>query len=79
MNGNAKPFSPSLQRKTIVDEADKAAEQEQKWRDLALSAHRKGSVVVNQATHCLNCNEPIKQGRWCDKDCRDDWEKRGGK
>lgn len=26
--------------------------------------------------YCLNCGEPLEKGkRWCDKDCRDDWEK----
>ena len=25
---------------------------------------------------CLNCGEPLPPGqRWCDSDCRDDWER----
>jgi hypothetical protein len=25
--------------------------------------------------HCLNCGEPLPAGRrWCDTDCRDDWQ-----
>lgn len=27
---------------------------------------------------CLNCQEKLAEGaRWCDADCREDWEKRG--
>jgi predicted nucleic acid-binding Zn ribbon protein len=26
--------------------------------------------------HYLNCGEPLSEGRrWCDTDCRDDWQR----
>ncbi len=65
-----------------MDEADRAEAQEQKWRDLSIAkarSHHTHKVVV---THCQNCGEALPaptadvRSRWCDADCRDDWQKR---
>lgn len=64
-----------------MDEADKAEVQEQQWRDLAIKSARTALVITNPVTHCLYCRAPLLtqwEGaippRWCDADCRDDWE-----
>ena len=46
------------------------------YHDLALSKRRPEGPTPTGA--CLNCGELLdKMGsRWCDSDCRDDWEKR---
>lgn len=57
----------------IADPIDAAAAETELFLETALR-HRKD---VPQATgFCLNCEEPIEQGRFCDIDCRDDHEKR---
>jgi hypothetical protein len=33
-------------------------------------------VLQNAAGHCLNCEEPLEVGRFCDADCREDFQKR---
>ena len=67
-----------------MDDGDFAERQEQLWRDLALAAHRnrpKPAVIV-LTKNCLNCGEPLPATqltaphRWCDADCRDDWQAR---
>lgn len=33
-------------------------------------------VLETAAGHCLNCEEPLEEGRFCDADCREDFQKR---
>lgn len=61
-----------------MDEADKASVLEELWRDNAI-AHRHKHIRLLVATgFCHNCREPLNNTtqRFCDADCRDDWEKR---
>lgn len=58
----------------IIDTANERAE-----KDLALAlkaaTHQSGPAAVG---YCLNCGPdvPLTDGRrWCDGDCRDDWQK----
>ena len=31
--------------------------------------------IAQAIGYCLNCGEPIEDRRWCDADCRNDWER----
>lgn len=51
--------------------------------DATTEFHRRIALSKRQAEgpqavgYCLECGEPLAAGlRWCDADCRDDWEKR---
>lgn len=60
----------------MSDEIDIACDREQIDRDCAIAAARK-AVALTAMGKCLNCGEDVGTGlRFCDKDCRDDWEKR---
>lgn len=66
-----------------MDEADRAEAQEQQWRDLAISSVRnRVQRPVILVTHCANCGDPLPaptadtRSRWCDADCRGDWQRR---
>lgn len=56
----------------IIDQAQEQAEQM-----LALQqAQRRVTNVPKTTTHCLYCNALLTdpRHRWCDSDCRDDYE-----
>jgi len=43
-------------------------------------AWRRAEPGVAPTGHCLNCAEAVEHLlRWCDADCRDDWEARNGR
>lgn len=59
----------------MADEADLTAEREEKEAPARLLAARKpvGPAPIGA---CLSCEEVLPDGhRWCDQDCRTDWEK----
>lgn len=58
-----------------MDDADRATEQEEMARQAALIVrHRVGPVWTG---FCLWCGEPTaKPRRWCDAECREEWERR---
>jgi len=60
-----------------VDEADFSAERMQRELDHLL---RLRSASGPTATgRCLSCGAPLREPlRWCDTDCRDDWERAHG-
>lgn len=59
----------------MTDAIDKACEREQLDRDLAIQSARKGVSEAPVTGHCLWCNAELAQGkRWCDAECREDWE-----
>ena len=67
-----------------MDDIDRAQAQEQRWQEQALAQQRQfRTQPVSSATRCLNCDERLPPQvedqpllRWCDADCRDDWNKR---
>ena len=59
----------------MADEADIANERVELFTLAALKIRRPVGPTPNG--RCYNCAEPIATNlRWCDNDCRDDWEKR---
>lgn len=59
----------------MPDLFDHIAEVEAIYREAQLSQRKPVGPVATG--FCLNCDEPLAAGhRWCDADCRDDYEKR---
>jgi hypothetical protein len=57
------------------DDFDRASDLEQTDRDLAIERVRSQSRIFEHTGFCLNCREPSKK-RFCNIDCRNDYEKR---
>jgi hypothetical protein len=57
----------------VVDDANELAEQQ---RAAALRRQRSSARFIVGATGaCLSCGATVGAGRrWCDADCRDEWE-----
>lgn len=65
----------------MSDHADEAAELQELAIQAAQHAHQKAAArlkaALGEATgRCLNCQEEIEEGRFCDEDCREDFQKR---
>ena len=62
----------------IRDQSDLATAFEETFTRAALSVRKpEGPKAIG---HCLNCETPLPKGmRWCDADCRHDWELLGKK
>ncbi len=57
-----------------MDEADIA--QARLEREEELRRRQRLALALPYCGHCYWCGEPLKSPlRWCDADCRDDWEK----
>lgn len=60
----------------MADEIDRAAEQEQVLRDSAIYTARQVRNIIFSTGKCLHCDAKVDDThRWCNSDCRDDWEK----
>lgn len=58
----------------MADDADITQERQERELDLFLRERR--APLIQATGVCLNCNTPLKgERRWCDADCRDDWER----
>lgn len=65
----------------MSDAADVAGDEQELIEALLLRKHREAAaqhqkVMAAFTGKCLNCDEPLEQGRYCDDDCRDDHERR---
>jgi len=58
------------------DLADLAQAQSERIEELRLKNHRLQDKNAPFPTGvCIYCGEPVTEGlRWCDQECRDDWE-----
>lgn len=61
-----------------ADPVDRASVEEQRSLEVAIHAARNQTVRTLPAVgSCYNCDESLEPGhRFCDADCRDDYEKR---
>jgi hypothetical protein len=61
-----------------MDEIDKANERAAQFLAHSLANAARLQVALPSANgHCLNCAETVATDeRWCDTDCRDDWQAR---
>ena len=56
------------------DQADRAAAMEELRRRAALEVRK--PEAPSATGYCFNCEARLRQGqRWCDVNCRNDWEK----
>lgn len=56
-----------------IDAAQAHIEREEEFRRRYFDPNRLDAQPTGK---CLNCNEPLKHKRWCNEDCRSDWELR---
>lgn len=57
------------------DPNDRATEHEEQMREAAIRNNRKASGPVANGS-CHYCGERVPEPmRWCDADCRNDWER----
>jgi hypothetical protein len=60
-----------------MDEFDRASDQEQAMRDAAIKNASTVKSALKPCGKCLNCGEEVaSELRFCDADCRDDFELR---
>lgn len=59
----------------MTDIIDRASQREQIDRDRAIDAARTSQPAAKATGRCLWCNTELEHGqRWCDYECREDWE-----
>jgi len=64
-------------REFVTDESDQATEREMRDTELAIQVARQSNRNIPSTGVCYNCGETLAgELRWCDRDCRDDWESR---
>jgi len=60
-----------------ADQIDTACEREEKDRELLVALARQATVQLPATGECHNCFASVPEGhRFCDSDCRDDWDLR---
>lgn len=61
----------------MADQFDRASDLEELERLSLLALHEKRRAASPESTgSCLYCGEPLEGDlRWCDSECRDDWER----
>jgi hypothetical protein len=58
----------------MSDTADLAQAQNERLDQVILATRK--PAAPDATGFCLNCGEPLPGGRrWCDADCRDDWQR----
>lgn len=59
-----------------MDKADKTQENAELYLSTALYKSRRHEPDIVPIGQCLFCGDPVaEQRRWCDADCRDEWER----
>jgi hypothetical protein len=56
----------------MADEIDQAKVIEEQFINHALAQRR--AAGPEECGECLNCGKEIQEGRWCDTECRDEWQ-----
>lgn len=71
---------PKEQSGGAIDPIDRDAEFEEKLLETQIQRAAKFTPSAQATGRCLFCNKRVRKGlRWCDADCRDDWELRQGR
>lgn len=60
----------------MTDIIDAANDRAQSDLDANIKAARAVGSALPETGFCHNCTDPIEAGKFCDSDCRDDWQKR---
>ncbi|WP_372941466.1 hypothetical protein [Shewanella sp.] len=62
----------------MADNIDRANEITEQLKERQIKAARENTSLAKATGYCLNCSEKLNDSRrWCDPNCRDDWEKLG--
>ena len=64
----------SLDNERLTDICDIADLEIERSVNRAIENARSEIKELTFTGECLYCNESIEEGRWCDTDCRDDWD-----
>lgn len=60
-----------------MDVSDRATAQEEEMRERGIAELRSSEQQLPAVGCCYNCGSSVPAGaRFCDADCRDDWQKR---
>ena len=57
-----------------IDEANACSELAMKVQEDNIRANA-SKLEVEETGSCLSCGRKLKGRRWCDADCRDDWQR----
>lgn len=61
----------------MADEIDLASDMMEAQISRAVANAAGQEIPINPTGKCLNCREPVKDGRrWCDAECREEYERR---
>ena len=61
----------------MSDEIDRAQERQEAILAAQIAAARRPATAPPAAGRCLNCDTRLRKGlRFCDADCRDDYQRR---
>jgi len=61
----------------MADDIDKAQDHIEREEHMRRKYSNPNRLEAEATGECLNCFEPLSLGmRWCDKYCKEDWEKR---
>lgn len=59
----------------MPDELDRAQDHIEREEEMRRKYHEAHTHSVASTGKCLFCGKNLAEGvRWCDEDCRDDWE-----
>lgn len=63
----------------MADQADIAGEHMEREHEALMLRNRITQPTITSSSHCLHCGQKLqnvirKPRRWCDADCRDDWD-----
>lgn len=63
----------------MADMADIANEHIERENEALLLRNRITQPAITSSSHCLHCGQKLRDAkrkprRWCDADCRDDWQ-----
>ena len=62
-----------------MDDADYAENEQQLRIDLAMKNRVLHVPQQKDTGECMNCGDRIQVGRWCDAECRTDWDRRNAR
>lgn len=60
----------------MADEADQAQERMEREEVIYRYQSKRDEPDKQSTGECWNCGEPLKDRRWCDAHCRDEWQLR---
>lgn len=61
----------------MVDKVDEANQTDDYLVNVMIGNAKRHETVAKETGYCLSCGKPTNniKRRWCNADCRDDWER----